>query len=413
MSFFLFATIYGVVIYFNYKKQKRRSLDVVITRRKIEKKSEKTKKLLTFIGKTDEAWRPRKLSSRARKLFLLMQKQWQARDYEGIKDEMSPTIYKDHKRQLDGLRRNKEINVIEALKVLSVHLVNVRYTHDPKDREFTALITASGKNYYVDERTKKVVRGDKTPGKHQEFWTFQFLPKEKRFILRDVEQSSASDVLADENFFEPFTDKGVEQVYGDKADEKGEAGPWLEKKVETKENKIERLLNFLVKTDKSWKRRNMLEGARSLFLGLMLDKEKGALSNDVRKLVFPDLEMHLDDQMAKAKKDKTKYEYRNLSVRKSELVLIGNYDDDEKDYFVVRIRAHAQTRIKKGRKLIQDDPDVRTWDEYWVFGRQAGAWKLKEMLFDGVGENLWEQENFDEGTGQQMMDWYYSKSRAV
>jgi hypothetical protein len=30
------------------------------------------------------------------------------------------------------------------------------------------------------------------------------LPEEKRFVLREIEQSSASDILADENFFDPL-----------------------------------------------------------------------------------------------------------------------------------------------------------------------------------------------------------------
>ena len=394
-------------------RSNRANLDVVLLRRQILKKSKKTEKLLEFIGRTDEAWRTNKLTTRARKLFLVMQEQWQARDYLPIKDEMSPVIYKDHTSQLDGLRRNKEINVIENLKVLSVHLVGVRYTHDPEDREFTALITASGKNYYVDEKTKKIVRGDKTPGKHQEFWTFQFLPKEKRFILRDVEQSSASDILADENFFEPFTDKGVEQVYGEEADEQGEAGPWLNKRAETKENKIERLLNFLVQTDKSWKRRDMLEGARSLFLALILDREKGTLSDNSRKLVFPDFSDHFEKYMAKADKDETRYEFRNLSVRKTELVLIRNYNDNTKDEYVVRIRAHAQKKIHRDDRVWYEDPDVRVWQEYWVFGRHKDLWKLKLILPEARGSALWEQENFDEDSGQQMMDWYYSKNRAA
>ena len=42
--------------------------------------------------------------------------------------------------------------------------------------------------------------------------------------------------------FEQFTDKGVEQVYGEAAGKTGEAGPWLEKGVETKANKIDRML---------------------------------------------------------------------------------------------------------------------------------------------------------------------------
>ena len=414
-TFAFLVCVYGTAFIWNMWSKRRGGggLDVVLSRAKIRKKKRKTVKLLEFISKTDDEWKTNKLSARARKLFLTMQKHWQARDYLPIKDEISPVIYKDHVRQLEGLKRNKEINVIEGLKVNYVDLVNVRYTHKPEDREFTVLITATGKNYYVNERTKKMIRGDRTPGKHQEFWTFQYLPEEKRFVLREIEQSSASDILADENFFEPFTEKGVEQVYGDEADQKGEAGPWLEKKAETKENKIERLLNFLAESDKMWNRRDMLEGARSLFLALMLDREKGALSEDTRKLIFPDLLEHLDKQLDKVGKDKTRYEYRNLSVRKAELVLIRNFNDDEKDEYVVRIRAHAQKKIWKGDRVWCEDPDVEAWEEYWVFGSHEDQWKLKEMLFDGKGEALWDQENFDEGTGQQMLDWYYSKDRAA
>ncbi len=411
--FFIVVSIYGICIYFNYQKQKRRTLDVVLDRGNVLRKSKKTEKLLAFIGKTDELWRPNKLASRARSLFLTMQDQWQERNYLPIRNELSPIIYKDHVRQLEGLRLNSEINVIENLKVLSIDLVNVRYTHKPEHREFTVLITASGKNYYIDERTRRVIRGDQREGTHQEFWTFQFEPEKKTFILREIEQSSASDILADENFFEAFTDKGVEQVYGEHADEQGEAGPWLDERAETKENKIERLLNFLVQTDKSWYRRDMLEGARSLFLALILDKEKGTLSGDARKLVFPDFADYFDKHLAKAAKEKTRYEYRNLSVRKTELVLIRNYNDNTKDEFVVRIRAHAQKKILRDDRVWYEDPDVRVWQEYWVFGRHKGLWKLKRVLPEARGSALWEQENFDEDSGQQMMDWYYSKSRAA
>ena len=32
---------------------------------------------------------------------------------------------------------------------------------------------------------------------------------------------------------------------------------------------------------------------------------------------------------------------------------------------------------------------------------------------NGQGNAIWDQENFDEDTTLQMLDWYYSKSRAV
>ena len=76
-------------------------------------------------------------------------------------------------------------------------------------------------------------------------------------------------------------------------------------------------------------------------------------------------------------------------------------------------RSTGSSAIWKGDRIWHEDPDVEAWEEYWVFGSHEDQWKLKEMLFDGKGEALWDQENFDEGTGQQMLDWYYSKDRAA
>ena len=34
-------------------------------------------------------------------------------------------------------------------------------------------------------------------------------------------------------------------------------------------------------------------------------------------------------------------------------------------------------------------------------------------LLEWTGNAIWDQENFDEDTTLQMLDWYYSKNRAV
>ena len=62
-------------------------------------------------------------------------------------------------------------------------------------------------------------------------------------------------MLNDDNFFEQFTDKGVEQVEGAASKKEGPEGPWLEGPVMTKERRVERMLTFLVKTDSIWDRR--------------------------------------------------------------------------------------------------------------------------------------------------------------
>ena len=70
-------------------------------------------------------------------------------------------LFLQHTVQLQGLARNHEINRIEQLRVERVDLVNVRYTEKSDQREFSALITASARDYYVDDRNQKFLRGDK------------------------------------------------------------------------------------------------------------------------------------------------------------------------------------------------------------------------------------------------------------
>ena len=82
----------------------------------------------------------------------------------------------------------------------------------------------------------------------------------------------------------------------------------------------------------------------------------------------------------------------------------GPYEDLQPD---------AQVIVKRGRKILQKQPDVPPWEEYWAFGRDGDRWKLKEIFPDEQGNALWDQENFDEDTTPQMLDWYYSKSRAI
>jgi hypothetical protein len=47
-------------------------------------------------------------------------------------------------------------------------------------------------------------------------------------------------------------------------------------------------------------------------------------------------------------------EYRNLCVRKAELILVRNFTDIAKDEFSVRISAHAQKIVRKGYQILRE-----------------------------------------------------------
>ncbi len=400
-----------VVVISRLLQQRQENLDYVYSLEEVAAKAQKTDKLLQFISRVDDAFAPDKLREFSKDTFGQLQKCWQSRDYAPMKPLLMPDLYAEHCGQLGGMIRNHEINVIEDVHVERVDLVNVRYPHKQTDREFTALITARARDYYMDDRTRVFLRGDDAPALFQEFWTFQ--RHEGKWLLREIEQTRESDVLKDENFFEPFTDAGTKQVYGETDSPGGPAGPWLEKSTATKATRVEHLLNYLVTTDKLWDREAMLLRARQVFLSVYLAQESGAADQVPVNDLFPEAAADLQGQLAARAERGTALEFRNLCVRKVELILVRNFADNQLDEFTVRTSAHAQRSVKRNGLLISRDEYVTPFTEYWTFGRLGNQWKLKEVLPPARGETALTQENVDEASSPEQLQWYYQQTRAV
>ena len=405
-----FVVIFLIAKAAQNKKAADEDLDYVYSRFDIERKAGKTRKLLEFLARVDQTMAPDKLETQAKSTFLELQKCWQARQYDPMKPLLMPDLYAEHCSQLSGLIANHEIDMISNLNVEHVDIVNVRYPQKENDREFTALITATARDYYVDDRTREFLRGDQEPARFQEFWTFH--RQGGAWLLREIEQSRESDALKEENFFEQFTDTGLNQVYDETAGKEGPAGPWLEKETLDKATRIERLLNFLVQTDKLWNRQAMLERARQVFLDVTLAREKGNPASIPATELFPDVATNLQGELVRLGGQGTQLEFRNLCVRKAELILVRNFSDNSKDEFTVRISAHAQRAVRRNNLLISQDTDVTPFVEFWTFGRLDNEWKLKEVLPPARGGELVATENVDEGSSPEQLQWYYKQTRA-
>lgn len=392
------------------RKREDEDLDYSFDRAAIDRKAVKTRKLLEFLAREDPSMAPDRLGEAARSTFLRLQQCWEAREYEPMRPLLMPDLYAQHVAQLAAMRASHEIDKIADLGVDAVDIVNVRYTIDPGHREFTALFSARARDYYVDERTGAFLRGDKQAAPFQEFWTFH--RQGQAWLLREIEQSRESDALREENFFEQFTDTGRDQVYGKAVGQAGPAGPWLESEAETKATRIERMLNFLVQTDKLWDRQAMLERARQVFLSVMLARERGDAATVPAGELFPAVADALRAEIGRLAQDGTRLEFRNLCVRKAELVLVRNFTDNSKDEYTVRISAHAQRAVSRGGTIVSRDADVTPFTQYWTFGRMEGQWKLKEVLPPARGEEALAAENVDEDSSPEQVQWYYKHTRA-
>jgi predicted lipid-binding transport protein (Tim44 family) len=406
----MFFGIIFVIIKAAARSKQSENLDYVYSPSKVARKADKTLKLLQFLARQDQAMAPDALRAQATATFLKLQQCWQAREYAPMQALLMPDLYANHCRQIQGMIRNHEINMIAGIKVDRLDLVNVRYTLKENQREFTALITATATDYYLDDRTRKFLRGDDSPAQFQEFWTFQ--RRDKAWLLREIEQSRESDALKEDNFFEQFTETGKEQIYGETARQEGAAGPWLEQDVATKEMRIERLLNFLVQTDKIWDRQAMLETTRRVFLEMMTAWESGQIADVPDADLFPELAADLRRQIENNRSDGLTLEFRNLCVRKAELILVRNFTDNTQDEFVVRVRAHAQQVVRRGDRTVRADADVAPFEMFLTFGRLDSRWKLKEIVAPAEAQALVAQENLDQDSNAQQLQWYYQHKRA-
>jgi uncharacterized membrane protein YgcG len=409
--FGIILAIFGITKYVERKQRSDENLDFVYSPAQVAKKAGKTVILLEFLARQDPAMAPEALRKQAETTFLKLQECWSARSYEPMRPLLMPELFREHSLQIAGMVRDHEINVIGDLRVDRIDLVNVRYTFKEEQREFTALITATACDYYLDDRTRRRLRGDTVAAQFQEFWTFQF--HNKAWLLREVEQSRESEALKTENFFEQFTDKGVEQIYGKEAAQEGPAGPWLEKAVQIKETRIERMLNFLVQTDRIWDRQAMMETTRRVFLEMMAARESGNPANVPQSDLFPELAAHLKEAIAQNQAQGIAVEFRNLCVRKVELILVRNFADNTRDEFVARVQAHAQKILRRNGQVSRQDEDVVPFEQYLTLGRLNNGWRLKEILTAEAGQAAVQAENLDQDSSPDQVQWYYQHGRAV
>ena len=183
--------------------------------------------------------------------------------------------------------------------------------------------------------------------------------------------------------------------------------------MQTKETRIERMLNFLVQTDRIWDRQAMQETTRRVFLEMIAALESGNPAQVSADDFFPELAAHLKETMARDAAQGVTREYRNLCVRKVELILVRNFADKTRDEFVARVRAHAQKVLPRQGQVSQADEDVVPFEQYLTLGRLDNRWKLKEVLSAEAGQAAVKEENLDQDSSPDQVQWYYQHKRAV
>ena len=385
-----------------------------------------TTAILRSLAAEEPSMAPPFLEQRVKEAFLDMQKAWQANDYSSMTGRMMPRLQATHSAKVEAMRARGQINMMEDVTVHSVDFVHVRFTPEPAERSFTALISASAKDYTIDEADRSLVSGSRQSQAFQEFWTFQLL--HGTWVPARIDQTSDDSVLtapnlpagpgagaassaasfaglASASFSDPFTTAAaapspvpaaaafaspfdmpistpfaVPLAAAAPVPAPPQPPPSYQPPPPPPKPVLKNLNSFAAPGQ--WDRQKMEIAATLAFLGVYSAWEKGSPSEIQKDLVFPETLEKLSALMIARRSEGMVFEFSGLYARKAEVVLTAEASKSRLgvDEFTARITALARRALVRDGKTLHRDEAPEPFTEYWVFARNGAKWLLKDIL---------------------------------
>jgi len=107
---------------------------------------------------------------RAQTAFFKIQQAWTQRNQDVARDVMSDALYERHKMQTDQQIANHQQDVLQNIVIGHARISDVKPAA-PYDA-ITVAFSASMIDYTIDDRSKQVISGQRSPTTFTEYWTF-------------------------------------------------------------------------------------------------------------------------------------------------------------------------------------------------------------------------------------------------
>lgn len=117
-----------------------------------------SKEVLRKIQAIDPMFSEEEFIAWSKDLFIKLQNQWMAREWEKIRHFETNELFEQHKNQIQGYIDKRQINMLERICVNYADLYGFRQVGDKDILEIA--LNSSMIDYIIDEDTKKVLMGD-------------------------------------------------------------------------------------------------------------------------------------------------------------------------------------------------------------------------------------------------------------
>jgi hypothetical protein len=158
---------------------------------KISGREKATKAALKFIACTDNWFEKKYIADVADEAFRLVKEAMESRSLRGIEKRVTPECLEELQTEIKRLRREQEVHVFGRVEVTDIDLVQFEAPVGKENHTFTAIISAKSKDFFEDDETGEVLRGDKKTYAYQEIWSFR--RSKERWLVELLRPSSDID----------------------------------------------------------------------------------------------------------------------------------------------------------------------------------------------------------------------------
>ena len=185
----------------HWKRSPRRATEVMFKGEKvpdwkIAARQRATKAILKFLSYTDNWFEKKYAADVADEAFRLVKEAIQARSIQGIERRVTEGCLEEIRTEIKKLRKAREIRVFGRVEVTDVDFVHVEAPTGKQNHTFTALISAKSRDFFEEEESGEVARGDKKVYAYQEFWTFR--RSEKRWLVELIRPTTDLEFVLEE-----------------------------------------------------------------------------------------------------------------------------------------------------------------------------------------------------------------------
>jgi hypothetical protein len=115
-----------------------------------------SEKILKKAGEEDAIWNEPKMLEHTKKVFLKMQQAWMNRNLDDMKSEISDGLYEKYKVQLDAMKANFEMNMLDGISINTVKIIGIEDYKDDERDKYAALVEGRMTDYTINEYVGKV-----------------------------------------------------------------------------------------------------------------------------------------------------------------------------------------------------------------------------------------------------------------